>query len=115
MALSHSEANALVSRLRSQVANKRAKESRMEHVLVRKSGVALTSVGLGALRKHGVSPGVKGLPWKPLAWLGLTMVEAFGKGVVQSFAAGASDATMAVYLENAIASGSMVAGEGGEI
>lgn len=113
MAMSASEAHAVATRLRSTLQNKRRADTRIAAVFVRKSALAGSAIGLGTLRKHGVTPGIKGFPWKPAAWLGLTLVEAFAKNsIVQNIAAGASDATMAVYLENATASGTLVAGDG---
>lgn len=78
---------------------------------VRKGMVALTSGVYGALHRYGVRDDIAGFPWRLGVWTLATITEALSRGAVQSTAAGISDASMAVYLERAIATDSLVAGD----
>ncbi len=97
--------------------NQRAKlgTKTLEGVLVRKSMVVLTSTSFGAMRKFKVPTTIKGFPWKLGVWTLVTGVEALSKGMVQQAAGGISDTTMGIYLYDATATGSVIAGEGGEV
>jgi hypothetical protein len=87
----------------------------LEGALLRKAAVTLTAGVLGATTKYKLSPSVKGFPWKLGVWVIFTMAEAATGGMVQQAAGGAADATLAIYTNDAIASGNLVAGDGGEL
>ena len=92
----------------------RHKMRAFENALIRKASVSIAAGAFGAMKRHGVSDEVSGVPWKLPLWLGATLLEAFsGSPVVSNFSAGISDATMAVYMTNAIAAKNWVAGAGG--
>ena len=85
---------------------------RLQHSLIRKAGITLTAATYGAMRRHSVPLAIKSFPWKVGVWFGSTLVEAMTKGGVQAVAGAISDTTMASYTENAIATGSLIAGDG---
>jgi len=84
---------------------------------VRKGVIALTAGGYGAMDLYGVSKTVKGFPWKIAVWFGATLTEALASGMVQQTAGGVGDTTFALYLHDAIANKTVIAGdrEGGEV
>lgn len=83
-----------------------------ERALIRKASVSLAAGTYGAMSRFGIKNDLHGFPWKMGVWLGATVVEALARNpVVQSFAAGVSDATMAIYIDQSIATKSLVAGE----
>lgn len=119
-AMTHREAVAIASRSQNRDARHRMQVKHFEAALVRKAAVSMAAGAYGVAQRSGVKNDIKGFPWKMGVWLGATLVEALSKGMVQSFAAGVSDATMAIYMENAISTktfvaGDAVSGEGGEI
>lgn len=83
----------------------------LEGAFVRKSVSGLTAGAYGTMKRMGVSNTVKGFPWKLGVFSFATLVEAMSKGMVQSAAAGVADMTFGIYLHDAIASGSLIAGE----
>jgi hypothetical protein len=97
-------------------ARRRAHVRAFEGTLIRKSAVALSAAGFGAMKRNGVADDLHGFPWKLGLWLGATLLEGLShSNVLSNFAAGVSDAAMAVYTANAIATKSLIAGEGAEI
>lgn len=83
-----------------------------ERALIRKASVSIAAGTYGTMKRLGVKDDLHGFPWKAGVWLGATVIEALSRNsMVQSFAAGFSDATMAIYLEQAIANKTLVAGE----
>jgi hypothetical protein len=85
--------------------------------LTRKGVVALTAGTYGAMDLYGVSKTIKGFPWKIAVWFGATLTEALASGLVQQSAGGVSDVTLGLYLHDAIANKTIIAGdrEGGEV
>lgn len=76
-------------------------------------GVGLATAGtFGLLRKKGVSMGVKGFPIKLGIWTIATITEVLTDGLLQQAAGGLGNQSINSYLENAIATGTMIAGEG---
>ena len=64
------------------------------------------------MKRFGVKDDVKGVPWKLPVWLAATVVEALSRSpLVQAFAAGVSDASMAIYIDQSIANKTLVAGD----
>lgn len=83
-----------------------------ERGLIRKASVSLAAGSLGTIKRMGVKDDLHGFPWKLGLWLGATVGEALSRGaLMQAFCAGVSDATMAIYIENAIVTKSLVAGD----
>jgi hypothetical protein len=97
--------------------DKRAKVTmhRLESALVRKATITLTAAGFGAMTRHKVPNAVKGFPWKLGVWAGATLVEALTDGFVQQMAGAVGDTTLGVYTHDAVAQGTLIAGDGGEI
>lgn len=87
----------------------------LEATLVRKASGVSAAAGYGAMKLMHVPIDIKGFPWKLGVWLGVTVVEALTKGAVQAAAAGLSDTTMAVYVYDAVAKKSVIAGDIGDI
>lgn len=87
--------------------------------LTRKGVVALSSGVYGAMDLYGVSKTIKGFPWKIGVWFAATLTEAMTGGMVQQSAGGVSDSTLALYLHDAIANKTVIAGDreggGGEV
>jgi hypothetical protein len=97
-------------------ARQRMKMRAFENALIRKAAVSVTACGYGVMKRHSVSDEIQGFPWKLGIWVGSTLVEALAASqVVTNFAAGLSDATMAVYLKDAVQNKTLIAGEGGEL
>jgi hypothetical protein len=115
MTLSRSEALSIASRAHARDARHRLHKKAMELGLVRKATVSLAAGAMGAMKKHGVANDIKGFPWKLGLWTLATGFELMGTGMLQAAAAGVSDSAMAIYVHDAVASGSLVAGDGGEI
>jgi hypothetical protein len=102
----------LATRLQAMNARHRLKVKHFERSLVRKSAVSLAAASFGAMQRMGVKDDIKGVPWKPLVWLGATLLEAtMSNPTLQAFSAGVSDATMAIYIDRSIANKSFVAGD----
>lgn len=114
-ALSKEQAIALASRAHLANTKHRMHKRAIEAGLIRKATISLSAAGLGALKKHGVSNDIKGFPWKLALFTAATAGEALTDGMLQSVLGAVGDATMAVYVHDAVASGSLVAGDGGEI
>lgn len=106
----------LVARAHASAARRRQHVRHFEGTLIRKSAVAISAASFGALKRNGVADDLHGFPWKLGLWLGATLLEGLSRSnVLSNFAAGVSDASMAVYTANAISNKSLIAGEGGEI
>lgn len=103
-----------IERMKSKDKRNTVRGKNLAHAIVRKAGVAATGAGLGALTAHGVSPDVKGFPWKLGVWLIAVATEAMTEGNAQQLAGAIGDATLAVYSHDAVANKSLVAGDGGE-
>jgi hypothetical protein len=102
----------LATRLQAMNARHRLKMKHFERTLVRKSAVSLAAASFGALTRMGVKPDIKGIPWRPIVWLGATLAEAtMSNPTLQAFSAGVSDAAMATYIENSIVAKSFIAGD----
>jgi hypothetical protein len=112
--LTKDQAIAIASRAHARDTRYRHEKHMIESGLVRKATVSLAAGAMGAMKKHGMANDIKGFPWKLAVWTVATAAEALSKGMVQSIAAGISDSTMAVYVHDAVATCSLVAG-GGEI
>jgi hypothetical protein len=100
-------------------ANRRNKNNNMTAMFIRKGSLVSTSALYGTLNRFGVPITLGGFPWKiGIATISL-LVEGLTKGAVQSIAAGVNDSTTAIYIERAISTGSVIAGDddedGGEI
>lgn len=102
----------LAQRFSAMQARHRTRVKRFEHGLVRKSAVSLAAATFGAMHRMGMKPDIKGVPWKPILWLGATLGEAtFTNPTLCAFAAGVSDASMATYIQDSIINKSFVAGD----
>lgn len=83
----------------------------LQKSLIRKGTVFGTAAVLGTMNRLNVPIAIAGFPWK-VAVAGVAMiVEATTKGPVQAVAGGIGDATMAVYIERSISTGSLIAGD----
>lgn len=83
-----------------------------ERSLIRKASVSIAAGTYGTMKRFGIKDDLHGFPWKMGVWLGATVVEALSRNqMVQSFAAGVSDATMAIYIDQAIVNKTLVAGD----
>jgi hypothetical protein len=111
MQLSKDQALSIAARAHARDARHRAHKAAMELGLVRKASVSLAAGAMGALKKHGTPNDIKGFPWKLALWTVSTGFELMGKGMLQAVAAGVSDSSMAIYVHDAVASGSLVAGD----
>jgi hypothetical protein len=111
MQLSKDQALSIASRAHAAQARHRLHKQAMELGLVRKASVSLAAGAMGALKKHGTPNDIKGFPWKLLVWGAATGLEMMGRGMLQAAAAGVSDATMAIYVHDGVATGSLVAGD----
>jgi hypothetical protein len=110
--------HALAAAQRAHATNQRnrMKMRAFENALIRKAAVSVASGAFGVMQRNGVKNDVQGFPWKLGLWVTSTLVEALASSqTVTNFAAGVSDATLAVYLERAIATKTLVAGDGGEL
>jgi hypothetical protein len=93
-------------------ARQRMKIRTFEHALLRKSGVGLSAIVLGVAARKGLGNDIAGMPWKPLLWAAATLGEAFaGSPVVSQICGGVADATMSVYVKDAVQTGDFVAGD----
>lgn len=91
-------------------ATARVRVRSLEQSITRKaSGVTAASV-LGVMKRQGVRDDLGGFPWKVGAAALAQIGEAMTKGNTQAALAGIADAITAVYVENAIATGSIIAG-----
>lgn len=114
--MSATHALAIAQRAHSRDLRRKHRIRSFECALVRKATVSISAAGLGALKRHGVTDEVAGVPWKLPLWLLATLGEALsGSATLTSFFAGVSDTTMAVYMANAIGNKTFVAGDGGEL
>ncbi len=99
-------------------ANRRNKSANMTAMFIRKGSLVSMSALYGTLNRFGVPVTLGGFPVKiGIATVSL-LVEGLSKGALQSIAAGVNDSTTAIYIERAISTGSVIAGEhedGGEI
>lgn len=114
----HSLTAALAQAQRMQRTNQRHRQKvrGFENALIRKAAVASSAGLFGVLKRQGVSDEVGGVPWKLPVFVGATLIEALASSsVVTHFFGGLSDATMACYMQNAIANKTWVAGEGDEL
>jgi hypothetical protein len=87
----------------------------LEGALLRKALVTLSAGVYGAMTRYGISPSMKGFPWKLGVWVISTVAEASTRGMLQQVAGGLADTTLAIYTHDAIAKNSLVAGDGGEL
>jgi hypothetical protein len=114
-ALTKDQAIALASRSHARDLKLRHHKRAIEMGLVRKACLSLGAAGLGALKKHGAPNDIKGFPWK----LGLFTIASAGEvmteGMLQTALGAIADTTLVVYTHDAVATGSLVAGEGGEL
>jgi hypothetical protein len=80
--------------------------------VLRKALVTTGAAGYGALKRHKVPNDVKGFPWKLGLWTVFTTAEVFAKGYLQTAAGALGDTTLAVYTHDAVAEGTLIAGNG---
>lgn len=112
MAMSQTTAMQLIQRARNLQSRHKASVKTFETTILRKAGVSMTAAAYGAMNRYAVPNNISGFPWKLGVWLGATLVEALADSrVLTAFSAGVSDATMAVYMERAISTKTLVAGE----
>lgn len=92
-------------------AKRRAEKRSMTDALVRKGAILSTAGVIGAMNRFDVPVEIGGFPWKVgvagLAWIG----EALTGGVAQSVFGGIGDGTLAIYVERAISTKTLIAGE----
>lgn len=112
MTLSVTEANKKLEAKEKRDAKAKQAMKSMEGALVRKAVVVLAAGGYGAMKKYGVTNNIKGFPVKLAAFVVTTAAQAMTKGALQQAAAAVSDTSLAVYVENAVATGSLIAGDG---
>jgi hypothetical protein len=114
-ALTKEEAVAQLQRASNKEERHKHERTMLEAGLARKAVVSMSAAGMGALQRHGTPNDIKGFPWKLGLWTVATVVEVIAKpgGYLQAVAAGVSDSTMAVYVHDAVAKGTLVAGNGG--
>ena len=110
--ISQREAQDIVLRSQRRDARLRQEKRNFERALVRKTGVTLTAGVYGTMSRLGVPNDIMGFPWKLGAFVGATLVEALADGHVQAFAAGMSDATLAIYMDRSIVNKTLISGEG---
>lgn len=108
-------ASQALARLHSAGARHRSAMQRVEAAVVRKSTIVLASAGFGAMTRYKTPVAIKGFPWKLGAWALLTVAEAMTKGMTQQVAGALGDATLANYTHDAVAAGSLIAGDEGSI
>jgi hypothetical protein len=117
-ALSKEHLLSIAARSHSSQLRHRQHKRMIESTLIRKATVTIAAATMGAMKKAGWTdeiPGIK-FPWKLLGWTIATTAEVLAKpGPLQAVAAGASDSFMAVYVHDAVATGSLIAGNGGEL
>lgn len=116
-ALSHKAATEALERAQASQARHRKEMNELKAALVRKSVEALAAAGYGMAARMGVPMQVKGFPVKLGVLAVTTLVEVFGKGMVQRTAGAISDCSLVLYTEAAVRQGTLVAGEsdGGEL
>jgi hypothetical protein len=115
-AITKDQAIAIASRAHARDTRLRQHQSAIEAGLVRKATVSLAAAATGALKKHGVPNDIKGFPWKTGLVVGATLAEALSKSRMwQSIFGGIADSNLAIYVHDAVATGSLVAGDGGEL
>jgi hypothetical protein len=109
---SMNHAIALAQRAAASNQRHRMKMRTFENALIRKAAVSVSAGAFGVMKRNAVSDEIQGFPWKLGLWVTSTLVEALsGSQVITNFAAGVSDATLAVYLKDAIQNKTLVAGE----
>jgi hypothetical protein len=109
---SMTHALALAHRAQASRARQRQKVRQFEHAVFRKSGLAVGAVLIGVGQRNGVPVDVAGVPWKPVFALAAMLTEAFSSSpVVSQIAGGLGDAAMATYVKDAVANGTLIAGE----
>lgn len=89
----------------------KAEKHMLTAALVRKGVVAVSSSLYGALDLYEVPKTIKGFPWKIGVWFAATLTEALSGGLVQQTGGGVSDTTLALYLHDAIAKKTVIAGD----
>lgn len=107
------EAQEALARAHARDVKQRERERTMEGAFVRKGTVALAAGVYGAMDLYEVPKTVKGFPWKIAVWFVTTLTEAMTRGAVQQTAGGLSDSTLALYLHDAVANKTIIAGHGG--
>lgn len=105
-------ASSALARAQAMQARHRQHVKTFERSLIRKASVSIAAGTFGTMKRFGIKDDLHGFPWKLGVWLGATVIEALARGpLVQSFAAGVSDATMAIYIDQSIANKTLIAGD----
>ena len=113
-------ANAAVELAKTQATQKVAAAKQLavkkgwESLLWRKAAVLTTATTLGVMTRKQIPVTVAGFPWKVVVATAAQVVEGIAKGPVQAVAGGMADAVTAIYTHDAIAGGTLIAGDGSD-
>jgi len=97
-------------------ARRRAKDAKLEHMLVRQGAGIATAITIGVMNRNDVAPVIgkdddsEGFPWKPILG-GVALVgAALTKGAISAGLEGVAISSNAIYTERAITQKTLIAG-----
>jgi len=92
-------------------ARERLRRTTLEHTIVRKGTGVTTAAIYGSMNRMGVPVEIAGFPWKVAVATLAQLGEGLSSGYTQAVFAGVADSTTAIYIERALSTDTLIAGE----